>query len=73
MRFKIKEPIDESQWHKFFVIWPRIVEGHWVAFETVERRFHFDEDEYRTYMWPEYRLYNPPEPQSNDWDDYSLL
>ena len=52
MRIKLKEPVDKRYWHKKFIIFPRIIDGHWVFLETIEKRIRFGfYDE-----WAEYRL-----------------
>ena len=59
MRIKLKDTVevDFKEWHEHFKIFPRVVEGHLVFFEKVQRRLKHNWDYYKhgTYYW-DYRL-----------------
>jgi hypothetical protein len=47
-----------SQWHPFFVLWPRRIGNRCVWLHVVRRKIRFQEDDYSGswYKYPEYRF-----------------
>lgn len=65
MRWEIKEPGWQQDWHDTFIWWPRKIQGHWVWLETAQRILHVNSYEGPSYSWYQYRLLDqPPE----DWN-----
>ena len=54
MRIKLKDKpkVDVTEWHEHFKIFPKVINGHLVFFEKVQRRLVYH---WRDYYW-QYRL-----------------
>ena len=66
MKIKLRPEVDNNEWHRKFIIFPRLIDGYLVFLQTVHRRLlWWDPSGWDNHKWEYTIVKNPQKPVAN--------